>query len=202
MAERPVVVALGAQFAQRAWRVTGMRGMAFEGGVQHADVEPACYRVRVTDRQILDSRGILEAAAMQCHAQGIDAVRHGFARVEHMHIGREHQPSGHLAFGVVVAVEQVDRNTGLVQAPHLAHEKVPGVEIFPVAVVQVARDDNEVDFEFDGFVDQVGEGIARGGAQRVDRRVLVRRQAAQRAVEVDISGVDEFHGCRVVLHIN
>ena len=194
MAQCPVVVAFGVQFGQRARRVPGMRRVAFEGGVQHADVEPARHRIRVADRQVLDCRGVLETAAVQCHAQRLDAVRDGFAGIEHMHVEREHQPPGHLAFSIVVAVEQVDRNAGVIQPPHLAHEEVSGVEVLPVAVVQVARDDEEVDFQVDSLGDQVGKGIARGSAQGIDRCVLVRRQSAQGAVEMDVGGVDEFHG--------
>ena len=46
---------------------------------------------------------------------------------------------------------------------------------------------------FDRFVDEVDKGIAGGGAQRFHRGVLVRCQPAQRAIQVDVGGVDEFN---------
>ena len=94
----------------------------------------------------------------------------------------------------MVAVEQVDRDAGLVEPSHLAHEEAPGVEVAPGPVVEVAGDDDEVDREFDGLIDQAREGVPCGIAQKLDRRVLVGGKAAQRAVEMDVGGVDESHG--------
>ena len=115
------------------------------------------------------------------------------ARIEHLHVGRKREPPCHLAFGVVVAVEQVNRNPDLVQPAHFAHKEVAGVEVLPIAVVQVAGNDDEVDRRVDGLVDQPRKGVTRGRAQGLHRSVRVRGQPAHRAVEVDVGGVDEFH---------
>ena len=150
--------------------------------MQHPDVEPTRHRVGVADSQVVERGRLLETAAMQSHPQRLYAVGDRFSRVEHMHIGREREPLGHLAIGVVVAVQKVNGNSRLVQAPHLTHEEVAGVVVTPVAVVEVTRDHHKIDLFFDRLVDQVPEGVPRRCAQGFHRGVLVRGQAAQRAV--------------------
>jgi hypothetical protein len=171
-----------------------VRGVALQRGVQHADVEPAGHRIGIAHGQVLQRRRVLEAAPVQGHAQGVDAEGLGPAGVEDVDVGRKAQPARHLALGVVVAVEQIDRDAGLVQPAHLAHEEVAGVEVAPGAVVEVAGDDEEIDRQLDRLVHEVGEGVPRGVAQRLHRGVLVGGQPAQRTVEVDVGGVDESHG--------
>jgi hypothetical protein len=103
------------------------------------------------------------------------------------------QVAGHLAVGVVVAVEQEHRDARLTQPAHLPHEEEARVEVSPVAVVHVAGDDHEVHLLDYRQTDQVPKGIPRGRAQALGRRIRVGRQAPEGAVQVQICGVDEFH---------
>jgi hypothetical protein len=94
---------------------------------------------------------------------------------------------------VVVAKENKDRDAGPVQPAHLAAEKQTRVEVRPVAVVQIPRDDHEVDLLVDGSRDQLAEGLARGAAQEVGRCVLIGAQSPQGTVEMDICCMDKTH---------
>ena len=67
-----------------------------------------------------------------------------------MDIVGQFQPLAHLAFGIVVAIQQIDRNPGLAQASHLPDEKEAGVEVLPVPVIDIAGNHDEVDSLFDG----------------------------------------------------
>ena len=75
----------------------------------------------------------------------------------------------------------------------------PGVVVAPVAVVEVAGDEHEVDAAVERQIDHPLERPPRRAADPLDGRVLVLLQAPQRAVEVDIGGVEERdrHGGRV-----
>ena len=69
MAQRPVLVALGFQFGNGAGGIRGMLGIAFQGRVQHADVQPAGYRFRIVRNHIFRGGFLLEASAMNRHLQ-------------------------------------------------------------------------------------------------------------------------------------
>ena len=194
MAQRPVLVALGVQLGRRAGGVAGVLGVALQRGVQHADVEPAGHRRGVAGHQVVGGGGVLEALAVQRHLERGDAKGLGAARGKHLHVVRQLQAARDFAFGVVVAVEQVYRDARLAQPPHLAHEEQAGVIVLPIAVVQIAGNHHEVHLLLDGARHQPLKGLARGCAQALGRRVGIGRQADQRAVEVDVGGVDEFHG--------
>ena len=93
----------------------------------------------------------------------------------------------------MVAMQQKDRDAGLPQTPHLTHEKEPGVEVLPVAVIHITRDHHEVDRFREGMVDEVAEGVAGGGAQPLRGRIGIGRQASQRTVEMKVGCMDESH---------
>ena len=69
MAQRPVLVALGFQFGNGAGRIGGVFGIAFQGRVQHADVQPARDRFRIIRNHIFRGGFLLEASAMNRHLQ-------------------------------------------------------------------------------------------------------------------------------------
>ena len=182
MAQRPVVVALGVQLIQAAWRIARMRRVALERGVQHADVEPAGDRRRVVGGEIFGGFLLAEALAMQRHPQRLDAPGAGLARLEHKHVVRQLQLLRHLAFGIVIAEQQIHRNARLLEPPHLTAKENAGVVIAPGAVVQIAGQHHEIDSLVDRFGDEAGEGFAGGGAQQGERCVGVGAQAVERAV--------------------
>ena len=69
MAQRPVLVALGFQFGNGAGCIGGMLGIALQGRVQHADVQPAGYRFRIVWNHIFRGGFLLEASTMNRYLQ-------------------------------------------------------------------------------------------------------------------------------------
>ena len=67
------------------------------------------------------------------------------------------------------------------------------MEGLPIAIVDVAGEEDEVDALGDRHVDQSFQRSASRGAQPRDGRALVAVETAQRAVDVEIGGVDESH---------
>ena len=169
-----------------------MGRVAFECGVQHADIEPARQRRRVGAGQIVHRGGLLVAAAMQGHPQGINPEGAGFAGVKRVHVGGQRELFGHLAVGIVVAKQQVHRDVCQIQAAHLPAKKVTRVVVFPAAVIQVTRNHHEVNRFLNGDVHQPGKRIAGDIAQQINRGVLVSREAGQGAVKVNVCRVDKF----------
>ena len=122
-------------------------------------------------------------------------VSFGLARGKDRHVFRQRQLAADLAFGVVVAVDHINGNVALAQPRHLLDEEQPGIEVAPVAVIDIAGDNDEIDRFGLRQIDHPLQGPARRPAQQIDRRAIIGRKADQRAVEMDIGGVDEFHGC-------
>lgn len=110
-----------------------------------------------------------------------------------MYVVGQLQSTGHFAFCVVVAVEQVDRDVCLSKPSHLPDKEQTSVEVFPVPVVNVTGDHHEIDLLVDRMRHEVVESVARCSAQALSRRVGIGRQPPQRAVKVQVGGVDEFH---------
>ena len=77
------------------------------------------------------------------------------------------------------------------QPAELPDQVEPGVVIAPIAVVEVAGDQHEIDAFLDGQVDQPREGAPRRSPNPLDGRVLVPLQPLERAVEVDIGRVEK-----------
>ena len=69
VAQRPVLVALGFQFGNGAGRIGGVLGIAFQGRVKNADVQPARYRFRIIRNHIFYGGFLLEASTMNRNLQ-------------------------------------------------------------------------------------------------------------------------------------
>ena len=91
----------------------------------------------------------------------------------------------------MIAIEQEDGDIGLRQPAHLLHEEKAGLIVAPVAVIEVAGDDNEVDLVLDRLADEIIEGGAGRGANAFGRGALLPGKSLQGAVEMDIAGMDE-----------
>ena len=102
---------------------------------------------------------------------------------KHADIGRQGQLAGDLAFGIVIAVEQEDGNVGLRQPAHLLHEEESGLVVAPIAVIEIAGDDDEIDLVLDRLTDEAVERRARCGANPFGRGAL-------------LSGTVPSRGCR------
>lgn len=112
-------------------------------------------------------------------------------RRKHADIGRQCELAGDLAFGVVIAMEQEDGDLGVRQPAHLLHEEESGLVVTPIAVIEVAGDDHEVDFVLGRLTDEVLERGARRGANSFGCRALLSGESLQRAVEMDVASVDK-----------
>lgn len=92
-----------------------------------------------------------------------------------------------------IAIKQIDRYFGLLQAAHLLAEIDPCAVVLPGPVIQVTGNHHEIDLLVDGFGDEVGEGVSRSHPQHPNRSVFVGAQTRQGAIEVYVCRVDEFH---------
>ncbi len=160
MAERPVVVALGGELVERAGRIVRVPVAAAKRGMQQADVEQAAGRLGIAGHQIIGDVAPRIAHAVQGHVQPVDCPGFGGLVREHLYVVRQRQAARHLVLGVVVAVDQIDRNRCRSQTVHLAHEEHARLVIAPVAVVQIARDDDEIHRALNGRIHECGECFA------------------------------------------
>ena len=74
-------------------------------------------------------------------------------RFERPHVLGQGELLRDFVFGIVIPMCYEDRNLGSVQASHFPREKKAGVVVLPVSIIEVARDDHEVDLVFDRDVD-------------------------------------------------
>ena len=191
MAQRPIVVARIHQIGKGAGRVVRMPALAAEAGVQDPDVEIAGERRRVGLGEVLIDVAPGKALAMQRDRKVGMVESLGRFGAKGLHVAGQREVAGDLALGVVVAVQQIDRDPGGIEPAHLRREIEAGRIVAPLPVIEIAGDDHEVDPLGNGLVDQPLEGLACRAANTLRRRVLLSRQAAQRAVQVDIGGVQE-----------
>ena len=99
-------------------------------------------------------------------------------------------------FGVVIALEQKDRNLRLGQPRDLAIEEQGDRGVAPVAVENIAGENGKSDFFRQRPVDQFDKGLAAGAGQPLAQRLVAQAQAAKRAAEMEVGGVKkgEVHG--------
>ena len=98
----------------------------------------------------------------------------------------------HLVCGIVVAGYQIDGDTRLAEPLHLGDEEQPGVEILPIAVVQVARDQHEGDLFVHGQPHEILQRSPRRMTNLFGRRGFVAIDSSPRAVEMNIRGMNEL----------
>jgi hypothetical protein len=67
--------------------------------------------------------------------------------------------------------------------------------VLPIAIIEIARDQEEIDFLLNGQGHQILKCPAGGSTEQLRGRTLMRLQSPERAVEVGVCGVDEAeHG--------
>jgi hypothetical protein len=91
----------------------------------------------------------------------------------------------------VVTGDEKDRDTGQMEFAHRPDEIQPRAHVLPVAVEQVPGEDNEIH----RFVDRPShQSVERRSGRAPDfrfRQPLVAGQAVQRAIQMDVSGVEK-----------
>ena len=112
--------------------------------------------------------------------------------VQRDHVVGQPEVAGHPVLGVVVAADQEDLDAGVAEVGHPLDEPEAGVVVLPVAVVDVAGDQDEGDLLVDRQPDQVLQRPPGRPADLRRRAPLVPVEPAQGAVEVDVGGVEEL----------
>jgi hypothetical protein len=128
---------------------------------------------------------------MQGDLQILDPERPRPAGRELRDASGERDGLGHDALGVVVALQQEQRNAGPVQPRHLAVEEQADRRIAPLAVIDIAGDDDEGDLRLDRPGDEIGEGLAARRGEAPGHLRVLEAEAGQRAAEVQIGRVQE-----------
>ena len=106
-----------------------------------------------------------------------------------MDVARQGETACDLTCGVVVAMEQIDGNSRPGQAAHLPDEEEAGPVVAPIAVIEVAGDDQEGDLLLDGKSHQPIQSGPGGGANGLCRGAFMSGQPGQGAVQVNVRGV-------------
>ena len=70
-------------------------------------------------------------------------------------------------------------------------EEQAGLIVAPIAVIEIARDDDEGDLLFDRLADEVVERCARRGADPFGGGALLSGKSLERTVEMNVAGVNE-----------
>jgi hypothetical protein len=178
VAERPVLVAVAHQLRDGAGRVVAVLGAGDRVGVQDAEVEEVAAAGRVgLGEVVLDAAG---AVALAVHGEaeaGILAGLGGLDREGEDVLGQG-DVAGEHGLGVVVAADHDDLGADLAEAGELADEEQAGVEVAPLAVEDVAGEDEEGGLLLETGVDETHEGAAGGEAEVVHRCALEATEAA------------------------
>ncbi len=96
----------------------------------------------------------------------------------------------------MVASDQENGNTLIIEPDHLAAEKQSRIVVFPIAIIEIARDQEEIDLLINGQGHQILERPAGGSTEELRGRAIMRFQSPERAVEVWVCCVYEAeHRC-------
>ena len=115
-------------------------------GMQETDVEPAWNLGWVTHRKILGDRLGCETLTVDRHLDRFDPLGGCLAGLEHVHVVWIRQRAGHFVFGIVVASDQIDRDSAIAKLGHLLDKELSGSKVFPVSIENISRDQQEIDF--------------------------------------------------------
>ncbi len=191
VAERPVLVAMGPQRSKAAGSVRLVALATVDARVQHADIEQTSDGSRVGEGEVLgDSpRGV--ALAVEGNAGRLVGKRlRGLGREDVNVLGRP-QVLRELALGIVVSGEEIHGDARLPELGHLRSEEEPSAVVLPVTVVEVACQNDKRNVALDGEVDEVLKRAPGRLADLVHRGALVALQSPQRAVQMNVSRVEE-----------
>ena len=132
-----------------------------------------------------------KALAVECDSRFFERARLRLPLRKHFDVLGEHQSRSDPTFGVMVAVEGKNRDSGLIEPSHLREEKEPGLIVAPFAVVEVAGDNQEGNTFLDGESDQVVESVPCGRSDLLGSGFVITGESPQGAVQVDVGGMEE-----------
>lgn len=159
--------------------------------MEHADVEHAGSGRGVADGEVVGRGLVSEAPAVEGDAERLDSEGLRRTTAEPVDVAGPGQALGDDGRGVVVPLQNIDRDPRLLEPTHLACQVEAGPHVPPVAVEQVAGDDDEVDRSPAREVYHVVERAPGRRTDVVDRKPLVARQTRQRTVEVNVGYVQK-----------
>ena len=84
--------------------------------------------------------------------------------------------------------------TGPLQPLHLLGEEQAGAVVLPVLIVEIAGDNDERHVLRDREINQGGKRPPRAVPHDLGRNLGPARQPCERAIEMDVGRVQEFHG--------
>ncbi|MET3605407.1 hypothetical protein ABIC99_003236 [Sphaerotilus sulfidivorans] len=117
---------------------------------------------------------------------------------EDMHMRHRRQLPGDATFRIMISPDDEHPDIPAGQPVHLLVKKQPGAEIIPVAVIEIAGNQQRLDLALDRQIDQGDQRTPGGRAQRFDRRAFMSVQPAQRTVEMQIRRMKKTpaHRCK------
>ena len=91
----------------------------------------------------------------------------------------------------MISIEQVDGNTGIMEAAHLTDKKQAGLVVAPIAIIEITRDNEEGNLILDGKFNKLIKSLTRGRADVRRRSSLMPGKPSQRTVQMNIRSVKE-----------
>ena len=152
-----------------------------QAGMQNSQIEPVRNGGRIIRYHILLFGLIGEAASMNRHSKIFKPS--GFRLFVRQHHGvaarihRQSQLAGHVVCRVVITRDQIQTDSRFTELVHLSNEEHAGVEISPVAIVQVPGDNDEIDSFTHRECDEVLESSTSRTANQIDRSTFVTFQS-------------------------
>ena len=192
MAKRPIIIARCLQFGDGAGCVSLMSCPTGKRGMQEADIDIAGFLAGISGKQIVGHGAEGIALAMDDGPQLLQFFRLGLSRRKNRDILRPRHGLGELTGGVVIAGYNKNLDPGLGQAAHPPGEIEAGIVVLPIAVIEIAGDKEKGNRLVDGQVDECVKSPSRRPANLGNRRIVVRLKPPERAIEVNIGGVNEF----------
>ena len=165
---------------------------AVDAGMEQADVEAAAVDGRVVAGEVVLHLVGGEPLAVDRRRGFVVMAGLGPVDVHLLDVVGQAEVAGHLVPGVVIAADEVDPDAGVAEVGHPPGEPEARVVVLPVAVVDVAGDEDEGDLLRDRQADQVLERPTGRPADLLDGAPLIPVEPPQGAVEVDVGGVEEL----------
>jgi hypothetical protein len=109
-----------------------------------------------------------------------------------MNIFRKAECFGYLTGGIVISGNHVNRNAGFPKSAGLGYQIKPGVVIFPIPVIEVSGNENEMNLLGNGGLNQIVESPPGGLTNVIYRSPVIIVELVQRAVQMNIGCMDKF----------
>ncbi|OPZ07373.1 MAG: hypothetical protein BWZ10_02837 [candidate division BRC1 bacterium ADurb.BinA364] len=191
MPQRPILVSFCGEAVGGARRVWLVPRASVGAGVQHADVDPAWDGRRIRGRKIALLRPHGVAAPVQRDVKRFEQKSFWLRIGKDAHVAGQQQIARDLAGRIMIAPGDEHGNAGVAKPLHLTDEKQARIVVAPISVVEVSRDHDEGNALVQRQVGQVFQRAPRGVAQPLGRRAIVAFQAKQRAIEMNVGGMNK-----------